>query len=118
MNASRDRSAGSNQSKGKEMSLDAMKLALDELKSLQPIMANGLLEQRQLDFIDPHIDRAITALRGAIEQAEQPRQWQGLTKDELWELWESNTEQPFPEWFVDFKRAYEVIEAKLKEKNT
>lgn len=46
-----------------------------------------------------------------------PRQWQGLTKDELLELWESNTEQPFPEWFVDFKRAYEVIEAKLKEKN-
>ena len=74
MNASRDRSAGSNQSKGKEMSLDAMKLALDELKSLQPIMANGLLEQRQLDCIDPPVDRAIGALLAAIEQAENQEQ--------------------------------------------
>lgn len=46
-----------------------------------------------------------------------PRQWQGLTDEELWELWNSHTEQPFPEWFVDFKRAYKVIAEKLREKN-
>ena len=46
------------------------------------------------------------------------REWVGLTEDELWDLWNSYIEEPFPEWFVDFKKAYEVIEAKLKEKNT
>jgi hypothetical protein len=52
--------------------------------------------------------------------ATQPaqRQWVGLTDEEVWDLWNSHTEQPFPEWFVDFKRAYKVLEAKLKEKNT
>lgn len=55
----------------------------------------------------------------AIPEAEiYKRQWQGLTDEELWELWNSHTEQPFPEWFVDFRRAYAVIAEKLKEKNT
>ena len=46
------------------------------------------------------------------------RTWVGLTDEEVWDLWNSYTEEPFPEWFVDFKRAYKVLEAKLKEKNT
>jgi hypothetical protein len=48
-------------------------------------------------------------------QASKP--WVGLTDDEVWELWNSHAEQPFPDFFVDFKRSYGVIEAKLKEKN-
>ncbi len=45
------------------MSKEAMKLALDHLMNLQPILGNGLLEERQLAFIDPHIDCAIAALQ-------------------------------------------------------
>ena len=126
------------------MSLDAMKQALEALEGFIPYLP--LPDKTQCG----RYDKAITALRAAIEQAQDThddwcasltqllmsmppkpapcncklktaqrdsRQWQGLTKDELLELWELNTEQPFPEWFVDFKRAYEVIEAKLKEKN-
>jgi len=48
----------------------------------------------------------------------QKREWVGLTDDEVWDLWNAHTEQPFPDFFVDFKRSYAVIEAKLKEKNT
>ena len=92
------------------MSLDAMKQALAALETnLLVIEDYGDHEQLNRQH------KAITALRTAIEQ---PRQWQGLTNEELWELWNSHTEQPFPEWFVDFKRAYEVIAEKLKEKNT
>jgi hypothetical protein len=46
-----------------------------------------------------------------------PKPWVGLTDEEVWDLWNSHTEEPFPEWFVDFKQAYKPIEAKLKEKN-
>ena len=141
------------------MTIEAMKQALDELESLQPIMANGLLEQRQLDFIDPHIDRAITTLRAAIEQAEKqepvawmyhgirhddtpherpsliwkpeymdamsaekgvkatplyaaPREWQGLTDEEIDDL--ALDENGLPNSHIEFARA---IEARLKEKN-
>ena len=52
------------------MSKEALKLALEYLINLQPILGNGLLEERQLAFIDPHIDCAIIALREAL--AEQP----------------------------------------------
>lgn len=58
----------------KVLAKDAMKLALDHLMNLQPILGNGLLEERQLAFIDPHIDCAIAALQGGL--AEQPAQQQ------------------------------------------
>ena len=45
------------------------------------------------------------------------REWVGLTDEEVWDLWNSNTEEPFPEWFVDFKQSYKTIESKLKERN-
>jgi len=48
------------------MSKEAMKLALDHLINLQPILGNGCLEDRQLAFIDPHIDCAITAIKQAL----------------------------------------------------
>lgn len=53
------------------MSTEAMKLALDHLINLQPILGNGLFEERQLAFIDPHIDCAITALQEALAQPQQ-----------------------------------------------
>ena len=144
------------------MTIEAMKQALDELESLQPIMANGLLEQRQLDFIDPHIDRAITTLRAAIEQAEKqepvawmyhgirhddtpherpsliwkpeymdamsaekgvkatplytaPREWQGLTDEEIQAAWASMNHDPAA--FVHFAGGALWAEARMKEKN-
>jgi hypothetical protein len=51
------------------MSIEAMKQALDALTNLQPILANGLLTDAQLKFIDPHIDVASTKLHQAIEIA-------------------------------------------------
>jgi hypothetical protein len=45
------------------------------------------------------------------------REWVGLTEDEIWELWNTHIEQPYPDFYVDFKNAFKVIEAKLKEKN-
>jgi hypothetical protein len=58
-----------------------------------------------------------TAGEGRVPLTAAQRTWVGLTDDEIWELWETHTEQPFPELYVDFKRAFKVIEAKLKEKN-
>ena len=58
----------------------------------------------------PMVFRAMDALRLAIEQAEKPRQWRGLTKDEVngWKL----PERPTVFEFAEF------VETKLKEKNT
>ena len=146
------------------MSLDAMKQALEALELLAryenpetKIQVRKPRDGGSIMTMYPHkvASEAATALRAAIEQAQEPvawmtfnavgdeddiwyvnpdgkllegwtykplytapRQWQGLTDEELWELWNSHTEQPFPDWFVDFKRAYEVIAEKLKEKNT
>jgi hypothetical protein len=125
-------------SKGEYMSEKAMKLALCHLINLQPILGNGLLEERQLAFIDPHIDCAITALQeGLAEQPAQQQQepvavadgtfnhncpvgtplytsppaqrtWVGLTKEERDELW-------YRLGYMDLMIA---IEEKLREKNT
>ena len=107
---------------------EAMKLALEALGNSWTEPGNKQYEIEK---------EAITALREAL--AEQPAQkrpqncgtgycsciecvmepaqrtWVGLTDEEVWDLWNSHTEEPFPEWFVDFKRAYKVIEAKLLE---
>ena len=67
---------------------------------------------------EPMIDKS-AAIRIATSLGWSPqRTWVGLTEEELWDLWNSHTEHTFPEWFVDFKLAHQVIEAKLKEKNT
>jgi hypothetical protein len=47
---------------------DAAQQALNALINLQPIIANGLLTERQLAFIDPHLDVAIDALRAALAE--------------------------------------------------
>ena len=75
----------------------------------------------------PMVFRAMDALRLAIEQAEkpwvktytggtphyttpdeQPRQWQGLTDEEIMEPWPFENRVAFARW----------LETKLKEKNT
>ena len=43
-----------------------LRQALDQLTNMQPIIANGLLTTRQLQFIDPHIDAAVTAIKEAL----------------------------------------------------
>jgi hypothetical protein len=44
----------------------ACKTVYETLTALQPILANGLLTDKQLAFIDPHIDLALTAVRAAL----------------------------------------------------
>ncbi len=44
------------------MSREVMQKVLSSLMNLQPIIANGLLDKRQLAFIDPHLDMACEAL--------------------------------------------------------
>lgn len=48
------------------MSKAVMQQALTALENLQPIIGNGLLNERQLAFVDPHLDVAIAALRAAL----------------------------------------------------
>ena len=78
------------------MSIDAMKQALEALLEHGSAYLGHDLAYKS----------AITALRAAIEQWQKPRQWQGLTDEER----------------TQFKRlglvGVEIIEAKLKEKNT
>ena len=96
------------------MSLDVMKQALEALESNPDAMVD-----RGDGHWDFKRDLAITALRAAIEQ---PRQWQGLTADEIWQC-NAATPGSAVEYHIcmahqnvlDFA---EAIEAKLKEKNT
>lgn len=39
---------------------------LDQLVNLQPILANGLLTEQQLQFIDPHIDEAMRVIQEVL----------------------------------------------------
>jgi hypothetical protein len=89
------------------MSIDAMKQALEALKSCSGV---------------PHwpaLQPSITAIRAAIEQAEkqEPRQWVGLTEEEIFKVENAVPDEVIGDsnWCVYFANA---IEAKLKEKNT
>ena len=60
------------------MSKQVMQMALDHLVNLQPIFGNGLLDETQLRFIEPHIDKAIAALEAELAKPEQePIAWIG-----------------------------------------
>jgi hypothetical protein len=114
------------------MSLDAMKQALEAL--------DGLYEPGELE----RVNKAITALRTAIEQAEKqepvcevlnergevdyisyvpsvgtplytaPRKWVGLADDEIKEIIGPWGETPIKGYT---RKLFDQIEAKLKEKN-
>ena len=88
------------------MSIDVMKQALDALDSDHPDIKL----------------RAAIALRAAIEQAQEPRQWQGLTADEIWACNVAPAGHHVESHIcvahqnvLDFA---EAIEAKLREKNS
>ena len=82
------------------MSIEAMKQALS---ALDRVMSPG-----------PAVQEAITALRAAIEQAEKPRQWHGLTDDEIRDCFQ----QRHNDKVIERRWIAEEIEAKLLEKNT
>lgn len=81
------------------MSKAVMQHALEALENLQPIIGNGLLNERQLAFVDPHLDVAIATLRaalaeqdddltaawmaGAAEERKRAEQPQPLTDEEI-----------------------------------
>ena len=110
------------------MSIEAMRQALEALqtnnkawKQLADSGDAGFWEAEEQPFYETSA-KAITALRAAIEQAEKPRQWKGLTADEIWQC---NTTPPGSEVGYHICMAHqnvldfaEAIEAKLKEKNT
>jgi len=51
----------------------AAEQAVAHLTNLQPKLANGLLNKRQLEFIDPYVDLALEALRATLaEPAVEP----------------------------------------------
>ena len=82
------------------MSLDAMKQALTALE-------RGETKLRY---------DAITTLRAAIEQAQpeqEPRQWQGLTDEQL----EIMAEKYVTNCYFDTLKFARAVEARLKEKN-
>ena len=59
-----------------------MQMALDHLVNLQPIFGNGLLDETQLRFIEPHIDKAIAALEAELAKPEQePVVWVSLIQE-------------------------------------
>ena len=88
------------------MSLDAMKQALEALENHTAIKHP---QQRH------YRDSAIDALRTAIEQAEQPRQWQGLTKEDLFDIASVNFGEPDLLLFVEMGK---LVQKELKELNT
>ena len=59
---------------------------------------------------------AIKALRQALAQTEQKKEWVGLTEDEVWELVNQSLSKKWG--FLDEQAFAKAIEAKLKEKNT
>ena len=115
------------------MTIEAMKLALEALEEI-----NKLSIGENAICLPAEIDGAMDALRAAIEQSEQPwvktyaggkpnytvpeerpRQWQGLTDEERHEIreWQRIQTELGPVWAPMLRYLYEVIEAKLKEKN-
>ena len=102
------------------MSLDAMKLALEALEFLA--LENFVELDKSLNVGPTHGRKAILALRAAIEKAERPRQWQGLTADEIWQCNAapkgSEVEYHICMTHQNVLDFAEAIEAKLKEKNT
>jgi hypothetical protein len=81
----------------KRMGIEAMKEALEVLETPLHAQPWGLKQN------------AVVALRTAIEQAEkqEPRQWVGLTDQEVEQIADSEYEEAF----------VRLVEAKLKEKN-
>lgn len=64
------------------MSKQVMQQALDHLVNLQPIFGNGLLDETQLRFVEPHIDKAIKALEAELAKPEQePVVWVSLIQE-------------------------------------
>ena len=130
------------------MSLDAMKQALEAAEYadfyIESAHKFGYSNRSVAKYV---LSEAITDLRAAIEQAQEPvaletvydtiiqwyendgkcsrrelarrivalytapRQWQGLTADEIWDVW---CEQAKREFVTAFARS---LEAKLKDKN-
>ena len=88
------------------MILDAMKQALEAIEAMLESINSPSL--RQIPF-DKNV-QAMVALRAAIEQAQQPVAWVGLTPEEAEEIFLANRPYVF-----DMIRA---LEARLKEKNT
>jgi hypothetical protein len=87
------------------MSLDAMKQALAVLEEIADEVASPY---------DNKLGDAILALRAAIEQAQQPRKWQGLTDEEIKEIIGPWGDTPIKGYT---RKLFDQIEAKLKEKN-
>jgi hypothetical protein len=90
------------------MSIEAMKQALDALEGIHPGNMTPMAEESW--------NKAITALRTAIEQAEkqEPRPWSGLTDDEIKEIIGPWGDTPIKGYT---RKLFDQIEAKLKAKN-
>ena len=86
------------------MTIEAMKQALEALELYQSKSSVQMF------------DVAAKGLRAAIEQAEQPRQWQGLTDEEIIKVIHPLVIADIADEATDYEIA-RAIEAKLKEKN-
>ena len=97
------------------MSIDAMKLALESIDWLVHHLTqhHGCLHMNPTaSGIPAWLGKTEAVLRAAIEQA-QPRQWQGLTDEEI-----ERACVPLGAAMLSFTEVARAIEAKLKEKNT
>jgi len=90
---------------GAEMSIEAMKQALDALETHAAIGVRA--------------DKAIAALQQAIAEAEkQEREWVGLTDENVRELWSWSASAEAERTANTQQHAFaRAIEAKLREKN-
>lgn len=107
------------------MSIEAMKLALEALQLSKPKLMENTFRYVAHDL-------AIAALRAAIEQAQEPVQelvcvcgaiWEGqeLVSTPLPRQWQGLTDEELAEFSELKLGAYDLcleVEAKLKEKNT
>ena len=93
--------------KGQSLSIKTWQQRCEEHPDHNGIVTNRMIQTRMQEEIDD--------LREVIEQAEQPRQWQGLTKEDLFDIASVNFGEPDLLLFVEMGK---LVQKELKELNT
>jgi hypothetical protein len=89
---------------------EALRLALEALEGFIPYLP--LKDEAQCN----RYDKAIIAIKEALETKDEPRTWVGLKDEELLEAWHWGGNDPHIEG-AHFVTLYKYFETKLKEKN-
>jgi hypothetical protein len=96
------------------MTKQQIKQMMYESKAIEWFDSENMDWLEYVNVFDRFASLVVAAERVAIEEAEKPRQWQGLTDEEIYDcLQERNREKPSKL----VRMIAKAIEEKLKEKN-